>query len=162
MRGFTLAFALLALCTGCSRGAKSAGDAMARLRDAVEKNDPAAALPLLDEQTRWSIASARKYSDECLRLIAEAYPPERREREAARFINAGGDGDFLVEHEKRYHELAGIKPRLAKLTPGDFVPDKSGHWGYSGLRAVWEEHKNRTYHDLETVRQSAEAYRSNR
>jgi hypothetical protein len=143
----------------CNKGARTREEAVTRLTAAVDHEDAAAAYPLLDQDTRWSIESTRKYHAECLALIGEAYPPAAQAAARARFLDASSAARFLALHEARYHLLRNAKTGPSGLTPSLFVEGPDHRWGYTGLRSTWEELKQRAVHDVETVRDSADAYR---
>jgi hypothetical protein len=56
-----------------------------------------------------------------------------------------------------------LRAERARIASGDalalVVKDKYGRWGYSGLRPYWEDFSQRALHDLDTVRESARAFR---
>jgi len=148
----------LAFALACSPGAKSPEEARARLRSALERGEAAAVFDLLDQETRWSIESTWKYHQRCLRLIEENYPPEEQGRAAGRFLDADRPAAFLAAYDARYQVLAGLRPRLGALAPGDFAIEKNKRWGYTGLRAQWGDIKQRASKDAETVERNATAY----
>jgi hypothetical protein len=159
MRRCAVAALVVACALGCSRGAKSQEEAARRLAEAVRQGNTAAVYDVVDQETRWSIDSVWKYHQQCLAAIEESYPTDAQARESRRFIDAASARDFLKGHEERYHELAGLAPRVGQLGAADFARDQRGQWGYTGLRALWEDAKQRASHDLETVRASAAAYK---
>jgi hypothetical protein len=69
-----LALAAVILGAACSRGPRSAAEAVAGLRAALERGDAAAAFADLDEPTRWSIEAAHGYHQRALAAIEEGYP----------------------------------------------------------------------------------------
>ncbi len=152
------AVAVVLVLAACSPGAKSPEEARGRLRSALERGDAAAVFDLLDQETRWSIESTWKYHQRCLRLIEENYPPEEQARAAGRFLDADRPAAFLAAYDARYQLLAGPKSRMGALAPGDFAIEKNKRWGYTGLRAQWEDIKQRASKDGETVERNATAY----
>jgi len=151
-----VAIALVAV--ACSRGARTPDEALARLRDAAERGEAAQAFDLLDEQTRWSIESTWKYQQLCFKVIEEDYPGEAQAQALGRLIDADSPAGFFRAYEARYHQLAGLRARLATAGVKDFVRDRWGRYGYVGLREPWEDIKQRASKDLETVRRDAQTY----
>jgi hypothetical protein len=143
----------------CTHGAKTPAEARERLHAAVESGDGRALYDIVDEQTRWSIDSAFKYHQQCLDLIEQTYPPEVQAREKARFVDGDDVAHFLTAYEARYHLFAALRPRLSSPEGDGITQDKRGRWVFSGLRAQWEDIKHRGSHDLDTVRESAQAFR---
>ena len=139
--------ALLAL--ACARGPKSVGEAQAAVRAA----DARGVYDLVDQPTRWSIDSTFKYHQQSLAAIEESYPAELQAREKARFCDGDDARAFFVAYEARYRLTAN-----APAEKSDFVEEK-GRWRWSGLRAKWEDIKQRASHDVDTVRESAAAYK---
>jgi hypothetical protein len=93
-------------------------------------------------------------------VIEEAYPVDAQQREKMRFLDADGPTSFLAAHEARYHTLRSERTRIASADAlALVVKDKYGRWGYSGLRSYWDDFSQHALHDLETVRESARAFR---
>jgi hypothetical protein len=143
------------LAIGCSRGAPSAEEALARLHQAAERGDARALYELADRQTRWSIDATFKYHQQALGTIEESYPAEVQAREKARFVDGEDVGAFLAAYDARYHNVVSAAARAGR---GDVSEDR-GRWCWSGMRASWDDIKQRASHDLETVRESASAYK---
>jgi hypothetical protein len=141
--------------SGCGAGgAHTLEEGQARVQKLAEGGATAELYDLVDEQTRWSIDTTFKYQQQSLAVIEEAYPPELQAREKARFVDGDDVRKFLVAYEARYHLLA-----VAPTRAGDFEKDKRGRWYFIGLRAHWDDVKLRSSHDLDTVKESAAAYR---
>jgi hypothetical protein len=137
------------LAAACARGPKTAEEAQAAVRGA----DAKATYDLVDKPTRWSIDATFKYHQQSLAAIEESYPAEVQGREKARFVDAEDARGFLAAYDARYHLIA-----AGKTSPENFVQEGS-RWRWSGLRAAWDDIKLRASHDLETVRESAAAYK---
>jgi hypothetical protein len=135
--------------TACARGPKTPEEAQA----VVQAGDPKAVYDAVDLATRWSIDATFKYHQQALASIEESYPADVQGREKARFIDGDDARGFLAAYDARYHVIA-----AGKKAPSDFIEEK-GRWHWSGMHAAWDDIKQRASHDLETVRESAAAYK---
>lgn len=143
MRWFSIALLVCA----CTRGAKSPEEG----RALVAAGDPRVIYDLTDTPTRWSIDATFKYHQQALSAIEESYPSELQAREKARFVDGDDVRGFLAAYDARYRVIASGDKNA-------FVQE-SGRWRWSGMRTQWDDIKLRASHDLDTVRESAAAYK---
>jgi hypothetical protein len=133
----------------CARGPKTAEEA----QSVVQSGDAKAIYDAVDLATRWSIDATFKYHQQALAAIEESYPADVQGREKARFIDGDDARGFLAAYDARYHVIA-----AGNKGHEDFVEDK-GRWRWTGMRTAWDDIKQRASHDLETVLESAAAYK---
>src|SRR5262245_40010252 len=148
-------FVVCALLVCACTGPKTPEEAQAAVRAAAERGDTNAIYDLVDKSTRGSIDATFRYHQQSLATIEESYPLEAQGREKTRFVDGEDARTFFAAHEARYRL---IRAAAAKAGRADFVAER-GRWRWSGLRATWEDNKLRASHDLETVRESAAAYK---
>ncbi len=185
-----LLLACLLAVAGCQDPpAVSADEAYMRLLKACDKDDAARLFDALDTATQWSIESVQRDQREMRHLVLDAYPPADRDRALARIPPSCEEPE---EQARRYFRgVEGVKERLAEIRKrmyagtgqpvgsvrgkeGEatvwreggsvfhFARDDKGRWGWSEVRAEWEQAKLRAHHDLETVKQNAALYRGQR
>lgn len=174
-----LGLAILALAASigaCRHKAKTPADGYKRLVAAVTGENAGALFDALDQETRWNWMSIQKFHREAYDIVLSSYPEgEIRERETRRFERAATAPSardlFIADAAPAL--LASLRPLMAAGAPiaagatddtaaavlpsGARVELKriKDDWGYGGLAQRAEEDKNRAWHDLESVRQSA-------
>jgi len=189
VRGMKLHFPpcllLLSLvCTSCGvRGARTPGEAHARLSAAAAARDGAMLWNALDQDTRWSWMTIQRAWRECYDITQSAVPEgAERVRLLARFEPGATSENAQTLFAKMLTPedwtttqalLAAAGSRLPKLTPagetseiateaGTLVFSKAHNrywgWGFSGFAARAEQIKRTASADLERMRSYAADY----
>src|SRR5262245_34472756 len=79
----------------------SEGAALAALGSALAANDVRGMLYLLDERSRWSIATLFRAHGKAVQTIEAKFPPETRAQALASFVRAADEPAFAAELAKR-------------------------------------------------------------
>ncbi len=134
----------------------SAQAALGALEHAARRGDVDGIYYLLDERSRWSIATLARTHGEAVRTIEQAFPPSARPQALARFVGATDEPAFAAELARRRHWLETL--RASSPLPGQIRCDAWKRCGFTGLeRELGELVENATHH-LASVKDSASAY----
>jgi hypothetical protein len=169
----------LALLSGCTRGARSPGEAYAGFAQAVRARDTGALYRALDLDTRWSWMTVLRCQREAYDIVLSNFPEGAEREQHLRRFEAGAlsedDVALFASHfdGARWSELgrglverttisqAGADEASVLTTDGRplrFRRGQNGRWGFAGRADEAEQHKKRAVADLELVRASAADY----